>query len=259
MQRRMGSLGVAAAVLLCTVNALANAPSKTAKAELTWMGHAAWIIKTPGGATLLVDPWFTNPKAPKPAPELAAVDAILVTHGHFDHVGEAADLSAKYNAPVLGSYELVNLLGVKNGMGGNAGGTVKIKDATIHYTEAVHSSGYGKGDTPAQYGGAPLGFVISIDNGPVIYHAGDTDVFSSMALIGDRYHPTVALLPIGGHFTMDPAGAAYAVKLLKVHTIVPMHYGTFPALAGTPDDLRKELGKTGTKVIELKPGDRTEL
>ncbi|WP_375761739.1 metal-dependent hydrolase [Corallococcus exercitus] len=236
----------------------------TGKTEVTWWGHAAFVVKTPGGATLAIDPWLTNPKAPQGATWPEAVDAILVSHGHFDHVGEAKALAQKTSAKVYGSFELVNLLGLPEaqGMGANVGGTFTVKDATIHLVEAVHSSSYQADPKAAsQYAGAPLGFVIEIANGPTLYHAGDTGAFQSMGLIAEQFKPTVALLPIGGHFTMDPAQAAVAAKLLKVKSVVPMHYGTFPALAGTPDALTTELKKTRstTKVVSLEPGKATAL
>ncbi|WP_375743341.1 metal-dependent hydrolase [Corallococcus interemptor] len=244
--------------------AAGKAPATAGKTEVTWWGHAAFVVKTPGGATLAIDPWLTNPKAPQGATWPEAVDAILVTHGHFDHVGETKALAQKTGAKVYGSFELVNLLGLPEAqaVGANAGGTFTVKDATIHLVEAVHSSSYQADPKAAsQYAGAPLGFVIEIANGPTLYHAGDTGAFQSMALIAEQFKPTVALLPIGGHFTMDPAQAAVAAKLLKVKTVVPMHYGTFPALAGTPDALTTELKKTraATKVLALEPGKATAL
>jgi L-ascorbate metabolism protein UlaG (beta-lactamase superfamily) len=227
----------------------------------TFWGQAAWIITTPGGATLAIDPWLDNPIAPK-LEKPTKLDAILVTHGHFDHAGGVAELAKKTGAKVVATLELTQLLGLPEGVGIGAeiGGTVTIKDATIHLVEAVHSSGYVVGKTP-QYGGSPVGFVIDVAKGPVLYHAGDTDVFGDMALIADRYHPTVAMLPIGGHFTMDPEGAALATKLLKVKTVIPMHFATFPMLKGTPDELRAALKKlkVSTKVLEVKPGETTKL
>lgn len=228
-------------------------------AVITWLGHATFLVETPGGKRLVFDPWLSdNPKCPEEYKNLDKVDAIFISHGHFDHMGSAVDLAKRTGAPVVCNFEIGSYLaeqGVENTIGMNKGGTVSlggdIKATMVH---AVHSSGITTGDGSSVYGGEAGGFVVTLENGLTLYHAGDTNVFSDMTIIRDLYAPDVALLPIGGHFTMSPKEAAYAVKLLAPKMVVPMHYGTFDALTGTPDALKDLLAGESVEVCVLEPG-----
>lgn len=226
-------------------------------AELTWLGHATFLVKSAGGKTLVIDPWLSgNPKCPPEYYGLDGVDVILITHGHSDHMGSAIELARRTGATVISNHEIVTYLGTEgigNGIGMNKGGTVAVDGITVTMVSADHSSSIATA-AGTLYGGEPAGFVVTMESGLTLYHAGDTNVFGDMATIRDLYAPDIALLPIGGHYTMGPKEAAYAVKLLGVSTVVPMHYGTFPLLAGSPEALAALLAEEPVTVAALEPG-----
>jgi L-ascorbate metabolism protein UlaG (beta-lactamase superfamily) len=226
--------------------------------SFTWYGHACLEITSPGGKTILVDPWFGNPTSPKAASAVDRCDLLLLTHGHFDHLGftgagpaEAVLIAERTKPAIPCIHELSLWLGgqlsaAADGVTGmNAGGRVEAAGIGVTMTAAVHSSGDTLGETNPIYLGEPSGFVLELENGFRVYLAGDTTVFTDMRLIAELYRPELAVLPIGGHFTMGPREAALAVELLGVRHVVPVHYGTFPILAGTPDALRRELAERG--------------
>jgi L-ascorbate metabolism protein UlaG (beta-lactamase superfamily) len=223
--------------------------------KLTWLGHATFRFITPGGTAVYVDPWVMgNPKCPPAEKEVKKVDVMLCTHGHYDHIGDAVEIAKKHQPTVVGIFELMMWMGkkgVKNTSPMNKGGTQAVADIRVTMVHADHSCGISDGDEIV-YGGEACGYVIEFSNGIRIYHAGDTNVFGDMAIIHALYKPEIAVLPIGDHFTMSPREAAYAANLLKVKTVIPMHFGTFPALTGTPAELQKLL--PGVDVVEMKPG-----
>jgi L-ascorbate metabolism protein UlaG (beta-lactamase superfamily) len=237
--------------------------------DFTWLGHAALRIGTPGGKTILVDPWLSNPKSPLSVDEVDACDILLLTHGHFDHMGSGGSdvlpIASRFSPfwPCMHEFSLWAGRRVPGGVdaltGMNAGGTVEHGGIRISMTQAVHSAGdWNAGAESTLYLGDPVGFVIELENGFRVYDSGDTDVFGDMALIRDLYRPELAILPIGGHYTMGPRAAALAVELLGVKHVLPVHYGTFPLLAGTPDELRVELDARGLRDVEvhaIEPGD----
>jgi L-ascorbate metabolism protein UlaG (beta-lactamase superfamily) len=221
---------------------------------VTWLGHASFRLDSPEGKRIYVDPWLSNPKCPDSEKEPERVDVIALTHGHGDHVGETVELSKQFEPEIVALVELKGWLGnqganVGEMPGPNKGGTVEAAGVKFTLVNAFHSSSSDDGD----YLGEAAGLVIELENGTKLYFAGDTCVFGDMSLIGRIYQPEVAILPIGGHFTMGPREAGVALELLGTKRCIPCHYGTFPLLAGTPDELRRHA--SGVDVIELQPGE----
>ena len=228
--------------------------------SITWLGHATFLLKTPGGKRILFDPWVTgNPSSPPQAKKIGDLDLILVTHGHSDHTGDAVAIGRSSGAQTIAPFELSLWLqkkGLKNVTGMNPGGTLDVLGLSITMVPAIHSSSVEE-DGQMIYLGVATGYVVRFEDGLTIYYAGDTALFGDMRLIGEMYHPQIAFLPIGDFYTMGPAQAAKASELLGVKQVVPMHYGTFPALTGTPARLRELVSPCGVQVLELKPGETT--
>ena len=225
---------------------------------ITWLGHSSFRLRTPGGKEVLFDPWYTgNPSFPASARPKSA-DVILISHGHSDHVTDAAAMAKETGATVVGIWEITAWLGssgIKNVEPMNKGGTIDVKGLRITMTDARHSSSAEKDLT---YLGEAAGFIVKLENGQTIYFAGDTSLFGDMKLIGELYRPDIAFLPIGDRFTMGPDTAAMAAKWLSVKQVVPMHYGTFPLLTGTPEQLEQHLAGSGIEVLKLKPGETAQ-
>jgi L-ascorbate metabolism protein UlaG (beta-lactamase superfamily) len=226
--------------------------------SITWLGHSTFIITTPGGKRIVTDPWLEgNPACPADRKRIDAADVILLSHGHFDHAGDVVNVARATNAPVVAIFELSVWLGRKglqNVIGMGIGGTIAVAGLAISMVPAVHSSSIEENGTTV-YLGMPTGFVVRMENNQSFYFAGDTALFGDMRLIGEMHQPDVAFLPIGDHYTMGPDAAARACALLGVRQVVPMHFGTFPALTGTPDRLKQLVEPHGVDVLVLKPGE----
>ncbi|HXH24119.1 MAG TPA: metal-dependent hydrolase [Vicinamibacterales bacterium] len=229
--------------------------------SISWLGHATFIVRSPGGTRLLFDPWLAdNPSCSDAHKRPPAVDVILVSHGHADHMGDLVRCARESGATVVGVFELCDWLarkGIQNVSPMNKGGSQQIAGLQITMTDARHSSGF-VDDGRMVYLGEAAGYIVRLEDGRSLYYAGDTALFGDMRLIGELYRPEIAFLPIGGRFTMDPAAAARACEMLGVRQVVPMHWGTFPLLPGTPAELRRLVEPRGIAVLELKPGETAE-
>ena len=249
-------------------------PTTSGHVEVLWLGQSAMRITTPGGKVIQIDPYLThNPKTPaawKDLAKLGHLDLILVTHGHLDHVGDTFDLSKRNDARVYApaglqdTFTSLGLLDAAHAPKMNKGGTVAPlgPGIAISMVHADHSSEFMGTDpfTGKPYsfpGGEPVGFILRLENGFTIYHMGDTALFGDMKLIADLYHPDLVMIPIGGNYTMDPQAAAVALNTyLRPRWAIPMHYGTTPLLAGTPEELIRAMGtNTMTKIVVMRPGE----
>jgi L-ascorbate metabolism protein UlaG (beta-lactamase superfamily) len=224
--------------------------------EITWLGHGTFQFRLPSGQVILMDPWTDgNPGYPA-GYQISRVDTICITHGHFDHIHDAVPLAQRFSPEVVAIYETAAWLeskGVGKTRPMNKGGSQQVGDVTVTMTHAVHSCGILDGGSIV-YGGEASGYVLRLPDGRAVYFAGDTNVFSDMALIRELYSPELVFLPIGDLFTMSPREAALAVRLLQPKKVVPMHFGTFPPLTGRPHQLRDLVRDTSAEVWPLEPG-----
>jgi L-ascorbate metabolism protein UlaG (beta-lactamase superfamily) len=228
---------------------------------ITWLGHSTFILRTPGGKRVMFDPWLTgNPSCPDSMKKPPKVDLILASHGHSDHIDDLVSVARESGAPVVGIFELcvwIGTKGISNTAPMNKGGAVEVAGLRVTMTDAHHSSSY-MDNGQIVYLGEPAGYVVKLEDGMSIYFAGDTCLFGDMRLIGEIYKPDIAFLPIGDRFTMGPDTAAIAAQWLGVKQVVPMHYGTFPLLTGTPEQLEQHLEGKGIQVLKLKPGETAQ-
>ena len=255
-----------------------GASAQSGKTEVLWLGQAAVRITTPGGKVIVIDPWLrTNPKTPagfKNLEALGKVDLILVTHAHFDHFADAPDLAKMHKVPMYGPAGMnqtvvtLGILPTELSPRFGKGGTITPfgpNGVKITATHAEHSSELGwknpaTGKEEVHVGGEPVGFIIEMENGFKVYHMGDTGLFGDMKFIGEYYKPDLVLIPIGGHFVMSPADAAYAVKnYLKPKYALPIHYGTIPQLKGTTAEFSAALGAESNKMLVVNPGEKVDF
>lgn len=225
--------------------------------RITWLGHATVLVQTPQGTNILIDPFIAqNPRYPKEFSLPSKIHYVLLTHGHGDHMSDAVPVAKKHGSTVVAIYELADFVaqkGVAETIGMNLGGTVKLNDVAATMVEAKHSAA-AQDEKGSHYVGVAAGYVLTAEGGPVLYHSGDTNVFGDMSLIRELYHPKVAMLPIGGHYTMGPREVSLAARLLEPGVILPIHFGTFPPLTGTPAQVAALVG-SGVQVVEWKPGE----
>jgi L-ascorbate metabolism protein UlaG (beta-lactamase superfamily) len=228
-----------------------------ADVTFTWLGHGSYRFDSAEGKRVYVDPWFDNPKCPENEKQPERCDVLALTHAHGDHIGSALDVAQAHSPKVVAIFELAAWLetqGAPNAseLGMNKGGTVDVDGIKFTMTHALHSSGFAQDGGPPIYLGDAAGYVVEFENGLTVYCSGDTAVFGDMQLIGRLHAPDVAILPIGDHFTMGPKAAAMALELIGVGRCIPIHWGTFPALHGTPDQLRR--AARDVEVIAPEPG-----
>ncbi len=225
--------------------------------RITWLGHSTVLVQTAKGTNILIDPFIAgNPKYPRDFQLPENIHYILLTHGHGDHISDVVPVAAAHHSTVVAIYELaayVGSKGVAQTIGMNLGGTMKLEDVAATMVEAKHSS-TAQDEAGTHSVGVAAGFVLTIADGPVLYHAGDTAVFGDMNLIREIYQPEVVMLPIGGHYTMGPREAALAVRFLEPKVVLPLHFGTFPPLTGTPQQLAS-LVYAGVEVVCWTPGE----
>ncbi|MDI1267963.1 MAG: metal-dependent hydrolase [Polaromonas sp.] len=271
-----GVLGVLSLLALCSTAAFAQ----SGKTEVLWLGQAATRITTPTGKVIMIDPWLTsNPKTPanfRALEALGKVDLILVTHAHFDHFADAPALAKMHKVPMYGPAgmnQTVSALGIlpaelapRFGKGGTimpfGPNGVKITAVRAEHSSELAWKNPTTNKDEVHVGGEPVGFILEMENGFRIWHMGDTGVFGDMRLIGDMYRPDVVMIPIGGHFVMNPVDAAMAVRdMIRPKFAIPIHYGTTPVLRGTPAEFNAALGSApGTpRMLSLEPGQKFDF